>query len=159
MPEVAKWTDIGQLVVGVCGLLVSVGGLLLIVYQLREVQHSIQAQTTSDLYDHYHQMISVFVKRPDMRPYFYEKKALEPSASPALRADVESMCELIAGVLEHALFQGNDVGEKRWKECWDPYIKERFLKSSILQQYLKNNAEWYSSKLQEKNPLQGQIES
>src|SRR5215472_19060298 len=85
MPEVAKWTDIGQLVVGVCGLLVSVGGLLLIVYQLREVQHSIQAQTTSDLYDHYHQMISVFVKRPDMRPSFYEKKALEPSASPALR--------------------------------------------------------------------------
>lgn len=136
-----KWTDVVQALVGLCGL-------PLVLYQLRELQRSIQGQTISDLYEQYHQVVGAVLERPTLRPYFYENKALDSSISPALQADVESMCELIAAVLEHAHFQGKDVGTTRWKQCWGPYIEERLEKSSVLKDYIRRNKHWYSEELQ-----------
>ena len=128
-----KWTDVVQAPVGLCGL-------PLVLYQLRELQRSIQEQ--------YHQVVGAVLERPTLRPYFYENKALDSSISPALQADVESMCELIAAVLEHAHFQGKDVGTTRSKQCWGPYIEERLEKSSVLKDYIRRNKHWYSEELQ-----------
>ena len=120
-----KWTDVVQAPVGLCGL-------ALVLYQLRELQRSIQGQTISDLYEQYHQVVGAVLERPTLRPYFYENKALDSSISPALQADVESTCELIAAVLEHAHFQGKDVGTTRSKQCWGPTLRSDWRKAPSL---------------------------
>jgi hypothetical protein len=135
-----RWTDIVQVIVGV-------GGIPLIIYQLREVQRSIQGQTLSELYDHYHQVVSAFLKKPELRPYFYENKSFDESTSAGLRVEVECMCELIAGILEHAMVQEKNVPSSAWSECWETFVIERIKKSSVLREYLKRNASWYLKKL------------
>jgi len=135
-----KWTDIVQATVGVVGI-------WFIIHQLRQVKQSIQGQTLSELYDHYHEVVDVFLEKPHLRPYFYENKALvDISTSPGLRDEVQSMCELMAAVLEHALVQEENVPREAWAQCWKTFIKERLDKSCVLQEYLKKNAGWYLNK-------------
>lgn len=144
-PSDIKWTDVVQALVGL-------GGIPFIIYQLREVKRSVQGQTLSELYDHYHQVVSVFLKKPNLRPYFYENKPLDTSAGPALCAEVESICELFAAVLEHAVVQEKNVPRRAWAECWQTFVMERLKKSSVLQEYLKKNEGWYLRRLPSPRP-------
>ena len=144
-PSDIRWTDVVQALVGL-------GGIPFIIYQLREVKRSVQGQTLSELYDHYHQVVSVFLEKPNLRPYFYENKALDTSADPALCVEVESMCELFAAVLEHAVVQEKNVPRRAWAECWQTFVTERLQKSSVLQEYLKKNEGWYLKTLPSPSP-------
>jgi hypothetical protein len=131
-----KWTDVVQVLVGIVGI-------PFIIYQLYEVRRSIQGQTLGELYEHYHRVVTVFVERPHLRPYFYENKPIDESTSSDHREEIESMCDLFAAVLEHALVQQKNVPRRAWKECWETFVAERHRKSPELQRYLKENGTWY----------------
>lgn len=139
-----KWTDWVQAIVGVVGI-------PLIVYQLHEVRRTIQGQTLSELYDHYHHVLSELLKKPELRPYFYENKIPEKD-NPTLDVELESMCELFAAVMEHACVQKKNVPFKSWQECWETFVKERQKKSAVLRNYLHVNRDWYLKDLQCLNP-------
>jgi hypothetical protein len=135
-----RWTDVAQ---GFVPIAVALAGVPFIWYQLREVNRSVQGETLSELYGHYHDVVSIFLERPHLRPYFYENKTLDDFADPELRSQVRTMCELIAGVLEHAVVQEQNVPKGSWKDCWESYVRERLKTSVVLREYLKENMDIY----------------
>ncbi len=139
-----KWTDLVT-------ALAAVLGVPFIIYQIREVKLSIQGETLNGLYDHYHDVVNMFLERPYLRPYFYDNKPLANSSDPHhpdLPNQVNTMCELIAGVLERALVQEERLPGSAWKECWEAFIIER-LKSPVLQDYIEEHHHFYVKRLVE----------
>ena len=135
------WNDVAQLAI-------SVVAFPFVVYQIWQLNRSVQADTHSNLYDHYLKVIELFFEKPHLRPYFYECKRLTDDANAAgnekLRREIDVMCETIAGLLEHAAVQKKNLPGDSWENCWKAFTVERFRQSPALRQFLAKNGGWYA---------------
>jgi hypothetical protein len=130
-----KWTD-------VAGLVVALGGLFALFVQLRGVTRSIQAETLSHLYDHYHNVMSVFQEKPQLRRYIFGSEILSVP-DPDARAELDTVCELVAALFEHAWVQHANVPEAPWQECWFHWMRKSLAKSVELRRFLGDNRAMY----------------
>ena len=136
-----KWTD-------VLPAIISTVGFGLVIYQIWRLKLSVQGETHSRLYNHYLEINKLLLAKPNLRPYFYENKVFGRGESGTeeaqLRGEVEMMCELIAGLLEHAVLQKNKLPPDSWENCWKAYTYERFEKSGELERFFAENQKWYA---------------
>jgi hypothetical protein len=146
--------DIAQIVQA----LVATLALIAIYFQIRQAAKSfmqsraelnksiegLQASSASQLYDHYHNVTNVFLGNPKLRPYFYGGLDDNPED---LRGDIDTMCELMAGVLEHALVLEKSLPKASREECWERWVDERLMKSRMLRRFITTNSSWYVTKL------------
>src|ERR1700689_4242082 len=111
-----KWTDVGQL----CATVI---GFVLILYQVRLLRKATAGSTYASLYGEYTEVCKLFLKTPYLRPYFYDSVEV-PADVPGnekIRQEVEIMCELVTGLLEHAALQKENIPANAWEECWREY--------------------------------------
>ena len=54
------------------------------------------------------------------------------------------MCELLAGLLEHAALQRKNLPGEFWEECWRNYTYERFDSSPALREFWRDNPKLYA---------------
>jgi hypothetical protein len=129
-------------------LIISSGGFIVVVYQILQLKQTMQGDTHAKLYEHYLKVNELFLHKTHLRPYFYERKSLEKETNDpqdaTLKAEVEMMCEVIAGLLEHAAVQKNNLPGDSWKNCWEAYTCERFSQSPELQKFFERNRQWYA---------------
>ena len=127
-------TDIAQ-------VLISVIGFVFVIYQVVHLIRSIQGVTQDRLYAHYTEICKIFLEKPHLRPYFYEKKVCaETEACDAkLQAEIEAMSEVILGLIEHSVLQRNNLPDDAWKNCWEPYARERIKKSIEIKKFFAPN--------------------
>jgi hypothetical protein len=57
------------------------------------------------------------------------------------------MCELIFGLVEHAVLQKKNLPRDTWKNCWRPYALERLEQSNALEHFFDPNAHWYTREM------------
>ena len=137
----AKWTEVLQATIAIIGF-------VLVIHQVWRLKRTVQGQTNTSLYGHYLKVNELLLQNPHLRPYFYEDKLLDESAGDPkdahLRGEVEMMCEVIAGLLEHAVVQKDNLPADSWENCWKAYTHERFQRSGELRQYFKANQTWYA---------------
>jgi len=152
-----KWTDvwqayasIGNLAVAFCALVVAAFGLWAVWLQVRQVKvqvrqvnQTVAAETHSKLYDHYTNVVGMLLEHPHLRAYLYDGAPLEKTASNELKSQCDTMCELMAGLLEHAWLQHGNLPPSSWRQCWMQFIKARIQESPSLQVFLDKNKEWY----------------
>jgi hypothetical protein len=134
-----KWTDVAQLGV-------SVIGFGLIIYQIWLLRRSTAGSTYASLYGEYSDVCKLFLEKPYLRAYFYNAEPVPTKAQgnePILQ-EVETMCELVTGLLEHAALQKKNIPPNIWKECWEKYTYERFDRSPALAIFWKANKHWYA---------------
>jgi hypothetical protein len=124
----------------------SVLGFVLVIIQLKQIKRTIQRETHSTLYSHYVEVTKLLTLKPKLRPYFYEKKALD-SNDAELLSDINMMSETIASLLEHCVLQKCNLPGNSWKTCWSPYVEERYRQSPVLQNWIHENEAWYATPL------------
>jgi hypothetical protein len=144
LTEGVKWTDAVQAIVSVVGFIV-------IIIQLRQLKLSLQSDTHSKLYTHYLEMIKLFLEKPELRPYFYEGKAIQQSVPNHARTrqeqEVEVMCEIMLSVFEHAVMQEKNLPKDSRDNCWEAYVRERYNGSPELKRFFEANRTWYAKAL------------
>jgi hypothetical protein len=130
-------------------LTVSIVGLLVIVLQIQHVLRSIHGTTQDSMYAHYTEVGKLLLSRPELRPYFYERKKLVAEDDKKLRDEIDLMSEAILGLIEHAAVQEDNLPDNAWRECWWRYAKERLEKGTELRRFFDENKEWYTADMGE----------
>ena len=145
--ERVKWTDVVIAIAVSLQLLISVVGFWLIWLQVKQLNRGIRGETHSRLYDHYLKVTERLAVESKLRPYFYDpkKELKEDDAGYAdLREEIDMMCEIISGLLEHAAVQKENLPKDSWVACWQAYTYERFEKSVELRKFFRDNRKWYA---------------
>jgi hypothetical protein len=129
----------------------SVVGFGIVIYQVWQLKRTVQSDTHSKLYAHYLEVNKLLLQNSYLRPYFYESKILDESDlnHPNIRRDVDMMCEVVLGLLEHAVLQKPNLPDDSWKNCWMAYVYERYQKSPELARFFSGNRELYAKCLQD----------
>jgi hypothetical protein len=129
----------------------SIVGFILLIYQIHRLHLTVQGETHSKLYTHYLEVTKLLLQKPRLRPYFYDGKPLDPSLAPDadLRIEVETMCEVFLGLLEHAVLQQGNLPGDSWNNCWRAYVRERFSSSPELARFFHANEKWYAEALKQ----------
>jgi hypothetical protein len=126
---------------------------LIVVRQLVDLRKDVQGTTQDSLYAHYGEICKLFLKKPYLRPYFYENEAKPascPADRPSLNDEIDGMSEMILGLIEHAVVQHANLPKASWNNCWLPYAKERVKKSKTIREFYQKNKDWYAADLKEK---------
>jgi hypothetical protein len=137
--------------------LVGLVGVPVLVWHVRGVHkgigtqtRNIQAQTLGSLYDHYFTLCRTLLWRPHLRGYLYDGVILKADpADDRRRSQVDTVCEMMTGLLEHAVLQKPNIPEGSWSDCWQPFLKEMYKRSdSELARYFRKNRHFYSTDFQ-----------
>jgi hypothetical protein len=131
-----KWTDAAQVMVAIVGLAV-------LWRQLSGVRMSLEAETLGHLYSHYHDVISIFRTRPELRAYVFGDRRLNDAADAGARAELDTTCELVAGLFEHAWVQHENLSRAPWEECWSQWMRDSVARSYELRRFLEQNRVMY----------------
>jgi hypothetical protein len=135
----AKWTDVLQ-------CLITAGGFWLVWSQIKNLRQSTAGNTYASLYGEYMDVCKLFLKRPYLRTYFYNTApggTGVPSTGPICE-EIETMCELMTGLLEHATLQQMNIPPNIWEECWHKYTNDRFNESPAMISYWERNRHLYA---------------
>jgi hypothetical protein len=65
------------------------------------------------------------------------------------RSQVNTVCEMMTGLLEHAVLQRPNIPKGSWCDCWQPYLKEMYKnRNSELALFFRKNRHFYSKDFQ-----------
>jgi hypothetical protein len=138
-------------------LLVAAVGLPVLIWHVRGVHRgietqtrNIQAQTLGCLYNHYFTLCRTLLRRPHLRGYLYDGALMATvPADDKRRSQVDTVCEMMTGLLEHAVLQQPNIPPDSWSNCWQPFLKEMYKKSdSELAGFYRKNRHFYSKDFQ-----------
>jgi hypothetical protein len=95
----------------------------------------------------------LLLEKPHLQPYFYGQKTFEENLcgndTSQLAAEIEMMCEILAGLLEHASLQRPNISNDAGQNCWWTYTRERFQKSHVFRKYFDANRHCYTKQFRE----------
>jgi hypothetical protein len=138
--------------------LVALVGLPVLIWHVRGVHkgietqtRNIQAQTLGCLYNHYFILCRTLLRRPHLRGYLYDGAVMNAVPVDAKRrSQVDTICEMMTGLLEHAVLQKPNIPKDSWSDCWQPFMKEMYKeKESELAAFYRKNRHFYSTKFQQ----------
>jgi len=127
-------------------------GFIVVIYQLIQVGRSLQGATQDRLYAHYTEICKLFVGKPELRPFFYDREPRPKSDDPdaiKLKQEIDFMSETILGLIEHSVLQHKNLPKDAWLNCWKPYAAERIRKSVELRKFFLDNIDYYAYAMRE----------
>jgi hypothetical protein len=133
-------------------VLVTAIGFGFVAWQAAEIRTTITDDALNTLYNQYTELLSLLHTKPHLYPYVYNNAALSEKdiqEYPALRAEMNIICETVLALIEHALMYDRRLPNDAWNNCWRPYAEERFMKSKELRQFFKGNESWYAQSLRD----------
>ena len=137
-----------QLVLEYAKILIPFIGFAFVIVQLKYLRRTAESNANAKLYDQYLKINELFLQKPRLRPYFYDGMPLAEDSHDVqdldLKGEIHTMCEAIAGVLEHATFQCVNLPNDPRDNCWKAYMRERLQKSPLLRQFLADSQDWYA---------------
>jgi hypothetical protein len=81
------------------------------------------------------------MQKPYLRPYFYDEKPFRSEPNNLyLKEEVDLMSEAILALIEHATVQRKNLPTDQWENCWLPYSRERWKKSTELRRFFPQTA-------------------
>ena len=135
-----KWTDILQAVGAAASLVVAVIGFGILIYQIRQLERAIRANTQSELYSQGFEILKFLGENSQIRPYFYEGKKLE--AHDEARNLVLSATEIVADFFEHVVLQKRNLPNAVWQK-WAIQMQNTYLSCPSLQEHFSVNRNVY----------------
>jgi GNAT superfamily N-acetyltransferase len=114
--------------------------------QVEAVAAQTQGSVHERLYNQNSALHTIFAEYPDIRPYFYDRQRIDPSADAVHNNRVRVVAEMYAGFLEliavHLPQLPNEVRTE-----WRAFIWDAYRLSPALRHCLKEHHSWYSSVL------------
>jgi hypothetical protein len=130
--DIQFWT----LLVRLCGLGVSVLGLVLVLRQLKQVGQTMQGNAFSNSFSELREIHKVFVSYPELRPYFFDGKVLTGESDYYQRA--RSVAEMYLDAFVH-MYLLRSRFPKDLRHHVDLLIRDMINRSTFLAGYLREN--------------------
>jgi hypothetical protein len=86
----------------------------------------------------------IFVDRPELRPHFYENKALP--ADKRERDQVMAVAELLVDFMDNIVTQAHAMDAEH-REVWYAYFRDQLDSSPAIRVYWSENRHWYRPEL------------
>jgi hypothetical protein len=138
------WTDVVQAIGSLCSFLFTFVGFVLLFRQVRQIERTIRGDVNERLYNQNLEILKCFVDDPEIRPFFYDNKEVEPTHPSYLK--IVCIAEILASYLELVYVQLDEMPPKI-RGTWKTYMKAMYANSPSLRQHLKENEDWYYSGL------------
>ena len=142
--------EAGSFLIGLVGVPVLIWHVSGVHKGLQTQNRNIQAQTLGRLYNHYFTLCRALLRRPHLRGYLYDAVVLKADlADDKLRSQVNTVCEMMTGLLEHAVLQRPNIPAGSWCDCWQPFLEEMYKNNdSELAEFFRKNRHFYSTDFQ-----------
>jgi hypothetical protein len=122
---------------GTVGLmLVTATGFIFLWKQLRDGRQSLENQTRWQIYQLSFHVYRMLVELPNLRPYFYENKAV-PEDEPA-KSQVFAAAELMLDYFENIFLSKEAVDPDTW-EVWKRYMRQLCTTSPALRAFAEGS--------------------
>jgi hypothetical protein len=145
-------------VIEFANLLIALVGLPVLIWHVKGVHKWVEAQTVNihahtlgHLYDQYFDLCRTLLAKPHLRAYLYDGALLTNGErnSAERRSEVDTVCEMMTGLLEHAVIQQENCPKDTWANCWNPFLKEMYKRrNSELAIFYRTNRHFYSREFQ-----------
>jgi hypothetical protein len=95
--------------------------------------------------------VSIVSGQATSAAFYYASVAIKPDelGNEQIRQEVETMCELVTGLLEHAALQKVNLPSTYWEQCWKQFTKERYRLSPALRAFWQQNRHWYAKEFRD----------
>ena len=142
--------EAGNLLVGAVGVPVLIWHVRGVHKGIQTQNRNIQAQTLGSLYNHYFTLCRTLLRRPHLRGYLYDGVVMKAVPVDAKRrSQVDTVCEMMTGLLEHAVLQQPNIPAESWSSCWQPFLREMYKEQeSELAGFYRKNRHFYSTEYQ-----------
>jgi hypothetical protein len=137
----AQWTDVVQTIASIAGVIVTLIGFGLVLFQIRQVERAQRGETNVALYAHMENVRAVFQNHPEIRPYFYENRDIDPR-DPLYDLAI-STAESMVDLFELVTFLRATVQTDSW-ETWKIYMRKLYELSPVLRLFVEQNDTWYT---------------
>jgi len=130
-----NWTAVVQAVGAVAAVVVGILGFLFVWVQIRGLKQALNSETHSKVYAEDFEIIKLFVDKPHLRPYFYEKVEIKPGSTD--EAAVQTIAELWCCHFEHVMLQLNYL-PKVIRQSWVDYARFVYKSSPAIRTCYEN---------------------
>lgn len=126
--------------------LIALGGLVILIIELKSVQNSLQASARGNIYDIATALKLSIIEHPELRKYFFDNVELDLQSKDAAR--VIALVDLYCLYLEQIATQSKLI-PKSQRIAWENYIKDIYERSPAIKSYLNDeaNSSYYSAEL------------
>lgn len=139
-----NWADVTVALTSVGSFLITGIGLYAVFIQIRKLRLALWSDTQARLCDQTLEVIRFLAERPETYDYFYRNKPLEENDPN--EAYILYSAEALATLMEHLTLQKSNVPELQWA-VWERFIVSQYKNSSVIQNFLQSNRDWYSNEL------------
>jgi hypothetical protein len=121
--------------------------LLFVLFQLRQVNKSIQSSAQTSLYSQSTEVRKIILGQPELFPYLFEGKPLDPEIDKLLRDKIRIVGLLQLSYLENLITQEKNLNRSHHTEWLDTFIPLSLENSPVMVEILKENPDVYCKKL------------
>lgn len=136
--------NLWSIMIAVLSLLITLGGLYAVYFQITKLRTSAWSETHAKLCDQSFELLRFFSETPDTYDYFYHKKPLADDAPN--KVIILYATEALVNFMEHVMLQKENLPDKQW-EVWNRFIHTTFKTSVVVSKFIQDNRDWYSSEL------------
>jgi hypothetical protein len=134
--------DSTAIAVALLQLFVSALGFVVVVWSLRVLVRSIDAQSSAGVATRQLEFDKVILDNPQLYKYFYQGQDLTPEDPEYAR--VMAAAQLLANYFD-GYFQQQGRYRQMWPDrLWKDYIRDHVAQSPILRRYVAENSRWLS---------------
>ena len=142
--DLAKWLEATQSVVAIIGLPILTLTLLMIGCQAQYAHHATMSQIYQNTADGFATVQRYFMDNPEYRPYFYNGKSIDAVDPEYVR--VSAIAEFFLHAVHNLTIHRRYMQEYPWY-VWERSLRDIYNKSPILQQFLQEHPDWYTTEL------------
>jgi hypothetical protein len=132
--------------VNVAGVVLQLGALAIVIYQLARLNLSIRVSAQAAIYQQASSARSFLVEYPELRKYFFDDVVAEPGSADHARA--QTVAEMFLNYMEHLLLQKGSLRAQDWT-AWRSFVCESLDKSPIMREVLDRRRNSFSAELVE----------
>jgi hypothetical protein len=139
-----NWAEAVQAITAIATLFIAVGGIFLVLRQLRQVERTIQGTTHERLTAESFEVLQFLASIPNSYPYFYNGKPLDKTDE-----NFETLryaTEFLTNYLEHVVLQRGNMKDEDWP-FWRDFVIDTLHSSPAVLDYLRTYWRWYADDL------------
>ena len=135
-------TETMVVVIAILQLFVSVLGFGVVVWTLRVLIRTLDAQSSAGVATRQLEFDKTILEHPTLYKYFYQGQDLGPDDPEFAR--VMAATQLLANYFD-GFFQQQGMYRQMWPDSlWTNYIRDHVAKSPVLRRYVTENSGWFS---------------
>jgi hypothetical protein len=142
LEQLGTWAQVAEAAV-------AFGGILFVIYQVRQVNRTVSADAEGRLAEMASELRGLVVTHPELRPYLFEGQPLPEDADDVLRSRVATAVEMLLHYMDN-LQKLSNVLSRHDRRNWEEFARDMLNnRCTIARQVVRDRPAWYRAQLRE----------